>query len=735
MDIRQFTFSAIKEAESFIISDELLAGRDIVKGYTVDSFTSRDLDDGFNLFEQGDNYLLQVSIADVAEAVPFESELFSISLERLETRYLRDSNLPMLPKVLSENKMSLMPDGLRPSITFDIELTPETEVVDFRIRETVFNSLGKLSYEKFDAIKNSGDNSEAQISFTKMTELAFKLIEIRRKKGALAIYDIKKGIFTDEEGMIQKLEKHQRYSSHLVVQEFMILTNKTLAMYCAKNDWLFLYRNHTARLSAPNRNDILEQINTVLMNPEHLESLRTRGSLWFNRAKYSPMIHGHFGLNEPVYSHTTSPIRRIADLINHNLIKSYLKNKVPPYTMKQLIELTEKINSGIAEIKDKKSEMFKEKAILSGESKLNFHTEKYLAEMPVPDFMEILYSAVKSNFMNDKLKGALISRFENKNVDMKIIYTILFKSEENSSEWSEFKIMCIDYLNENKGFAVALLNIFVQKGLIEKYETELLESIDGYKAKITAFQKSREITPPFYSLSSRKKDAVSMSAYYIVRLLLDMTVEAPSQSLPVNVDCIINEENTLSPSPLPLGEVLSIRSEVPGKNEINYVGILMEMCQKNKGWSISDFNFIVSGLSHLPTITCTVILNTPGVVIEETVISSNKKAAKQDVAKKILDKLNESGNSSQSDKSPELLIDKDNPVGSLQELCSKFKLPNPEYSFRNIGTVHNPLFECELKIFTNKKPYFFKKTAENKKSAKQNCAEECFKIINDIVNI
>jgi ribonuclease R len=46
-----------------------------------------------------------------------------------------------------------------------------------------------------------------------------------------------------------------------------------------------------------------------------------------NQAIYTPEHRPHFGLNYAGYAHFTSPIRRLADLVNHQLVKSQLRNK------------------------------------------------------------------------------------------------------------------------------------------------------------------------------------------------------------------------------------------------------------------------------------------------------------------------------------------------------------------------------------------------------------------------
>ena len=756
MEIRSFTTEAHNEAVTYSNDNKLLESREIVRGITIDGETSMDLDDGFDLFEKDGNYLLQVSIADVTEAVKYNSQLFEIAYDRLETRYLRDRNIPMIPRVLSENKMSLMPLNHRPAITFNIEINQNLDVVDFGMKETVFYNEKKYSYSEFDNIpKKNDENSPIFQKFSRMSELAKKLLEKRRQKGALAIYDIKKGICTDEEGNIIKIDAKRSHASYLIVQEFMILTNKMTAWYFAKNDLPFLNRNHTIKQTAPNRSEILEQINTIMMNPEHLESLRTRCTVWFNRATYSPVVRGHFGLNEPVYCHVTSPIRRIADLINHYLIKAHVRNETAPISMDELQEMSETINKGIAEIKDETSEKFKEFAISKGESKIAYFSEKQFQNLTKSELTELIYAAAKSDIMNDRLKNAIEKKFKSNEIDMKMMNIMLFKSPKNSEKWKDTIDSCLKYIKVNSGYAMSLLNIMVQQGLLEDIVTDLQESEYGYKAKMTAKYTGNLITPQTYSFSSKKKEAISLTAYNILRIMLNLQEENQKMSednnnlnnwtvsTAIDADSVNsqddntstqqNNENSDNLQRELINSGIATATDDTGLIQADikedYISKLYQICQSNKSFQLSDFNIKLSGLSHKPTITCTAELKTPEDTITETAVAMNKRFAKQEVARKILLKIEQIIIVEPEKPKAEIVIDLDNPVGSLQEYCVKYKLAIPDYKFNNVGSMRNPLFECELNIVIEGNPYTFKNRAENKKSAKMNVAKEAMELI------
>lgn len=735
MSLKKFSDLALDEAYKIKINEYDFSGRPVVTGYTIDGYTSKDLDDGISLSKKGDNHLLQVSIADVAEFVTPGTELFAESMRRVETRYFAGFNDPMLPRIVSESKLSLWPDSLKPAITFDIEINPNGETVDFQIRETAFQSLRKMNYEEFDKILKKKDGSEEYVLFSEMAKLANFLLERRRAKGALAIYDIKKGIYTNEEGTILPLEKGMAHVSNIVIQEFMILTNISLAWYHAKNDLPLLYRNHVPRQSAPKRSEILEQINIAILNLDHLDALRNRGSLWFSKAVYNPTIKGHFGLNEPVYTHVTSPIRRVADLINHVLIKSHLHSKNPAIKFKELTEMSEKINDVILKSNADRINLFKDQAKTHSINKLELTSEQELFNMEGSKFSQILKAGAVSNNLTSQLESALNLRMESNTLDINMIYIILFKSSKESGEWFAMKKDILSYLYNNKGYPTQLLNILEQKEIIDSFEFEVKELDGKFSAKTNGVFNQAKIITPKYSIASSKKDAIHYSACDFLELILDIPFIPEISIKIVKDDPIISEESVSTYDP----------------NE-NYVGKLYEMYMMNKknGWDEPVYTFEISGASHIPVVKCKGKLVGAKFIYVEEAVANNKKLAKNLVSEKLWrrfyeqkalmkeekqkaqnaicsDNANNGGNANNTGNTcnAENTNSDENPnyINQVQEIMQKHKLRLPLYHFKQTGGDHNPMFECELRMILDGESKVINGTGKNKMESKRNAAQ------------
>ena len=90
-------------------------------------------------------------------------------------------------------------------------------------------------------------------------------------------------------------------------------------------------------------------------------AIRQRLASWLNRAEYGPALVGHFALNLPAYCHFTSPIRRLADLINHRIVKARLRGQDSPYSKTELEQLGKHIGQVTKDLEQATSDYFKEK--------------------------------------------------------------------------------------------------------------------------------------------------------------------------------------------------------------------------------------------------------------------------------------------------------------------------------------------------------------------------------------
>ena len=112
------------------------ASRRIVRGFTIDNQTSRDLDDAIWVETQGDSALVQVHIADPTEVIPLDSPLDRGIRKRKSTLYLPGKTIPLIPKALSESKLSLLEGEPRLSLTVELKLNSKGELIGHKLRNS-----------------------------------------------------------------------------------------------------------------------------------------------------------------------------------------------------------------------------------------------------------------------------------------------------------------------------------------------------------------------------------------------------------------------------------------------------------------------------------------------------------------------------------------------------------------------------------------------------------------------
>lgn len=342
---------------------------DMLRGITIDDVTTRDMDDAIwvEITENG-GWRVTVMVADVAKVVPTHSELDRLTMSRVETRYYANGNSPMLPRRLADEKLSLWPGKPKYVLVVDLILGVNLSVLETRLLWTEMTSEARLAFSDIPRILS--DREHPQYALIKLaSQLANDLLTQRRNRGALAFYYLERGLVTNEEGSLRQLRHREDTIGYVIIQELMILANIAVAEYAVKNNIPILFRNHTARSATPERGDLMKLLESITVIPEvNIATVRHTTYMMLNRAEYGPVILGHFGLNLGTYTHFTSPIRRYADLVNHQQIRAHIQNEFLPYSKEEIQAIASHINLMHLENDRAKSEYMKEKAYRKAES-------------------------------------------------------------------------------------------------------------------------------------------------------------------------------------------------------------------------------------------------------------------------------------------------------------------------------------------------------------------------------
>ena len=328
--------------------------RDVVT-FTIDPRDAKDFDDALSIrkIETG-LWEIGVHIADVTHYVTPDSIIDKEAYKRATSVYLVDRTVPMLPERLCNNICSLRPneDKLAYSVVFHVD--EFAEVKDYKICRTVINSNRRFTYEEAQQIIETGEGDYAQ-EVLKLNELA-KMLRVKRfAKGAIAFDRVEVRFEIDEKGKPLSVYFKEAKESNMLIEEFMLLANKTVAAHIGKPKAVkgakskaktFVYRVHDVpnpdklenfstfikrfgyKLKTTGKsevvsaaiNNLLDQV-TGKREQNLIETLAIRSMA---KATYTTENIGHYGLAFDYYTHFTSPIRRYPDMMVHRLLTRYL---------------------------------------------------------------------------------------------------------------------------------------------------------------------------------------------------------------------------------------------------------------------------------------------------------------------------------------------------------------------------------------------------------------------------
>lgn len=364
-----------KIPQQIVLKEDTLSFREDwreVPTVTIDGPDTKDIDDAISVRRRsspsGAAWELGVHIADVSQYVFENTALDKEALKRATSNYLVDRVIPMLPHELSNGICSLNPGEDRFALSCIMQLDKKGNVVESRVVETIIRSDAKLSYPGVMKLFSEGDESEIleQLSLqgirrgkTRAHTLAAMLKRGLRLSGILAKKRSENGaldfefpeykILLDGEGKVTGIVPYERNEATVMIENFMVAANETVAEHFYWLGLPFVYRTH----GVPEE-EKLERLREFVkgcgypfrwdhgdVHPKELQALlqsvkgrpeedavsvMTLRSM--QRAMYTTTCGGHFGLALRYYCHFTSPIRRYPDLQIHRIIKEYLHGKL-----------------------------------------------------------------------------------------------------------------------------------------------------------------------------------------------------------------------------------------------------------------------------------------------------------------------------------------------------------------------------------------------------------------------
>ena len=321
-----------------------------VTTFTVDPRDAKDFDDALSL-RKLENGLWEVGvhIADVTHYVRPGTIIETEAEQRATSVYLVDRTIPMLPEHLSNGICSLRPNEDKLTYSVIFQMNDNAEVIKYEIAKTVTCSNRRFAYEEAQAVIETGEGDFKEEILT-LDRLAKILRKGRFDNGAIAFDRVEVRFEIDEKGKPVSVFFKEQKDSNKMIEEFMLLANKTVATHVGKvgkgqKAKTFVYRIHDVpnpeklatfsvfikrfgyNLKTTGKPQAVSgSINTLLdevQGKKEQNLIETLAIRSMAKAIYSTSNMGHYGLAFDYYTHFTSPIRRYPDMMVHRLLEKY----------------------------------------------------------------------------------------------------------------------------------------------------------------------------------------------------------------------------------------------------------------------------------------------------------------------------------------------------------------------------------------------------------------------------
>lgn len=368
---REFPKSAREEAARTAMQEGDLEGRRDLRSVpfvTIDGETAKDFDDALAVERtKGSAIKLYVSIADVSHFVRPNTALDRAAFERGTSVYFPNDCIPMLPEALSNDLCSLRPREDRLTMTAEMDVGLDGRILRSSFYKSVINSRERMTYTSVKKLLVENDLREKKryqnliSDFELMKECYERLKRNRQRRGSIDFDLPEPFIEIDMQGEVSDIVRAERHLGHMMIEDFMIAANESVAEFLTRKNCGCVYRIHE-----PPPSDKLREFQVLLHNLGHrinfdkdvapaalakiVNLVRERPEerlvnhmllRSMSQAIYSPENKGHFGLASKCYCHFTSPIRRYPDLVVHRLLKQAISKSAGRMAARGLQEISE----------------------------------------------------------------------------------------------------------------------------------------------------------------------------------------------------------------------------------------------------------------------------------------------------------------------------------------------------------------------------------------------------------
>lgn len=322
--------------------------------FTIDSESTRDMDDAISIRATATGWELLVAIADPDAYIAVDSSLDQTAQQRAFTTYLPGRNIPMLPRELADELCSLQPAQKRPALCAYLTINHDgTLLTDSRFELAWVCSQARFNYNHVsDYLEQQGSwQPDNAVMVEQLQQLAAmsKARQLWRQQHAVVFQDKPDYRFElDAAGKVIAVYTEHRRIANVMVEEAMIAANLACGHFLATHAGFGLFNVHSgfdqtkitalAELLEKHQAPItIEQLSSLdgycqlrrWLQQQPTPYLENRIRRFQSYAAITALPGEHFGMGVSNYATWTSPIRKYSDLLNQRLLKAVLAGQAP----------------------------------------------------------------------------------------------------------------------------------------------------------------------------------------------------------------------------------------------------------------------------------------------------------------------------------------------------------------------------------------------------------------------
>jgi ribonuclease R len=335
---------------------------------TIDNVDSRDLDQAMHITRQDNGYVLYYALADAAHFVRPGSALFNEALRRGASYYVPGFAVPMLPRALSEDLVSLNASVPRRALVFTIGFDSAGRVLQTNVQQARIQSAAKLSYSGVEAYYQSPQTSDlAGQSFTptldNLRELGLLRIEEAHSRNVVEYDRSSVEVYLSDDGSDFNIVNTDRLAVEQYNEQISLVCNSegarlleaaglpsvVQAVYrvhdapdterlkkfsrllrglirhyrLPENIWVWRWRDGKYG-EKENLSDYLSRLRAHDVDSGLLSAVQRHALMLSPASRFSSEAGGHHSLQLDQYARFSSPMREIAGVFTHREYLQYL---------------------------------------------------------------------------------------------------------------------------------------------------------------------------------------------------------------------------------------------------------------------------------------------------------------------------------------------------------------------------------------------------------------------------